>query len=166
MKQKRTKKWIALAAAGILACSLCVPALADEQYSKVTWTKSGDYTVTIPETIELNENAAVEQEIKAVYNLEPGKELTIAVKADSLTDSKVTLKEKKDNSVTVTSLVQNDGKDIGTDVFVTLGGVQDTQETVATLTYGVPQPTSGSVLQAGEYEGTMTFVISTTTQGS
>lgn len=115
----------------------------------VTWTSSAVYTVTIPATVALGNEATIEA---GNVNLNAGEQLNVTLSGTSDADNAFKLTTATD-SLTYTVSKGGDNVAVGD---VVLNVAAGTQTSSSTLKFNEPATTPN----AGDYTGTVTFTIS------
>lgn len=124
--------------------------------TKVEYSVEGDYTLVIPQTINLLHNNVTEMSVKTVNrNLEPGKEVEIAITDGLSADGEIELQRTGSISDVLTSSIKsnNNPVTIANPVIGSFTGYAAAETEVSKIEFGIPQ---GQQL-AGSYSTTLTF---------
>ncbi|ADU24084.1 hypothetical protein [Ruminococcus albus] len=153
---KNTKKIIAsVMAIAMISAIVPISAFATDYNAEgnamtdVTWTSSAVYTVTIPATVALGNEATIEA---GNVNLNAGEQLNVTLSGTSDADNAFKLTTATD-SLTYTVSKGGDNVAVGD---VVLNVAAGTQTSSSTLKFNEPATTPN----AGDYTGTVTFTIS------
>lgn len=147
------KRLIALALALLLIAALAAPVLADE--TVVTYTKTSAYLISIPASVDLSDGPQKIMITATEMNLAPKRLLKVSV-VSGITDGKVILKDKADETVTAESVVSfTEGGE----------GIADRQIVAVFEGTGLEPVENGTLYfsalpddqQAGDYAGVITF---------
>ncbi|WP_071879603.1 hypothetical protein, partial [Enterococcus termitis] len=144
---------LALATLGMMVIN---GSTAQADTTKVEYSVEGDYTLVIPQTVNLLHDNTTEMSIKTINrNLAPNKEVEITISDGLSADGEIELQRTNSASDVLTSSIKsnNNPVSITNPVIGSFTGYAMAETEVSKVEFGVPQ---GQQL-AGNYSTTLTF---------
>lgn len=144
---------LALATLGMMVIN---GSTAQADTTKVEYSVEGDYTLVIPQTVNLLHDNTTEMSIKTINrNLAPGKEVEITISNGLSADGEIELQRTASVSDVLTSSIKSNNAPvlITNPVIGSFTGYATAETEVSKVEFGVPQ---GQQL-AGSYSTTLTF---------
>lgn len=149
----RKNKLIAGTVGMMMLGAMVLPVHAEEM--SVTYRQPNAYTVTIPQSVDLSKGATSNKIEVNDVNLEPNKEITIKITTGVDANGVIEL-SREDGTKVVTTISKTEG---GIGIAQNTDFATFTADGEQTLHYSAIKARDGGQVKAGDYRGTLTFVV-------